>query len=593
MRRLAVLLVLALTGLVVLGSPPPGDSGIPDTPEKSFESAELAVAQAELPQTGTVQAAEDHALATPALLPTRVGVTSLLAEMDRILPTARWNSARWGILVISATHGDTLLALDPAFPLAPASNGKIFTSAGALHTLGPDFRFSTFVLADGAIRDGVLEGDLILYGTGDPTMSDRGGREGTQTLQALARDVKAQGIQEIRGGVVGDGTFFEGPAIHDSWNPDDLNDWFTAPVSALSFNENVVTIRVIPGRSGARPALKTVPEGAPLAVDNRAVTVGGTRSSLVLSRDHPSAPVRLLGEMGQRGGDAWRVLTVPDPALFAASALRRALEGEGIVVHGGPRSVSSPQASRVTGARTWAPGLGPLGGRLDPRMKGAEKVSTTIAPRVLAVVSSPPLSEILEVVNRRSHNLFAEVIFRTLGRLEDGDGSFVGGSRTLSRILAEEMGVPRDDIRIIDGSGLSRDNRSSPAALVQVLDRMGRSPFNEIFASTLPEAGNPRGLRRMYRTDAAGNLRAKTGTIDGVSSLAGVVRSRDGEDLLFAILANDVPSTAAAKRLEDQLGAHLAAFRRPALARPPAVLAAETPAEAGVGDDEVRSVRID
>ncbi|MEX2527545.1 MAG: D-alanyl-D-alanine carboxypeptidase/D-alanyl-D-alanine-endopeptidase [Gemmatimonadota bacterium] len=588
MRRSTVLLVLALAGVVGLWLPPSGVSRLPETPENILEAVEPTAAQGQ-----TTMPVEDDPGAPPPLLPTRVGMPSLLAEMDRILPTSRWNSARWGILVISATHGDTLLALNPAFPLAPASNAKIFTSAGALHALGPDFRFSTFVLADGVIRDGVLLGDLILYGTGDPTVSDRGGRGGTRTLQALARDLRSQGIEEIRGSVVGDGTFFEGPSIHESWNPGDLNDWFTAPVSALSFNENVATVRVIPGRNGAPPSLRTIPEGAPLAVDNRAVTVDGTRSSLLLARDHPSAPVRLEGQMGQRGGDAWRVLTVPDPALFAASALRRALEEEGITVRGGPRSVTTPDASRVTGTRTWAPGLAPLVHQF-PDTPGDGAVGTASAPRVLAVVSSPPLSEILEVVNRRSHNLFAEVVLRTLGRLEHGEGSFVGGSRALSRILVEKMAVPGHAIRIVDGSGLSRDNRSSPGALVQVLDRMGRSPFHAVFASTLPEAGSPTGLQRMYRTEAAGNLKAKTGTIDRVSSLAGMVRSGDGEELLFAILANDVPSTAAAKRLEDQLGVQLAAFRRPALTFTPEVLATEAPAEADVEDEEVGgSVRID
>lgn len=592
MMRIKVLLVLALTGTVVLWLPPSGPSGIPDAPEVIRVAAEPAEAQSQLPQGETLQRGFGDSTEPSPFIPTRVGVPSLLAEMDRILPTSRWNSAQWGILVVSATHGDTLLALNPDFPLAPASNAKIFTSAGALHSLGPDFRFSTFVLADGVIREGVLDGDLIFYGTGDPTVSDRGAGGGTQTLRALARDLKAQGIQEIRGSVVGDGTFFTGPAIHESWNPDDLNDWFTAPVSALSFNENVATVRVIPGRTGAPPSLRTIPQGAPLAVDNRAVTVGGTRSSLVLSRDHPSAAVRLVGEMGQRGGDAWRVLTISDPALFAASALRQALEEEGITVRGGPQSVSSPHTSRVTGARTWAPGLRPRVEH-DPESGRDGAMAMASAPRVLAVISSPPLREILEVVNRRSHNLFAEVVLLTLGRLEDGDGSFVGGSRALSRILMEEMDVPGQDIRIIDGSGLSQDNRSTPGALVQVLSRMGRSPLHEVFASTLPEAGNPRGLRRMYRTEAAGNLKAKTGTIDGVSSLAGMVKSREGEELLFAILANDVPSTAAAKRLEDELGVQLATFRRPTFTAPPAMVAAGSAVE-GVGSEKDRgSVRID
>ncbi len=167
-------------------------------------------------------------------------------------------------------------------------------------------------------------------------------------------------------------------------------------------------------------------------------------------------------------------------------------------------------------------------------------------------------------MNRRSHNLFAEAILRTLGRVVEGEGSFEGGSHVVQRFLVHDVGVPAEEARPVDGSGLSPTNRVSPYAFVRILEHMAGSEWSEVFSETLPQAGDWRGLRRMYRSPAAGNLRAKTGTIERVSALSGVVRGRRGERFLFSIISNDVPSTSAAKRVEDRIGIRLASFWRPA-----------------------------
>ena len=130
------------------------------------------------------------------------------------------------------------------------------------------------------------------------------------------------------------------------------------------------------------------------------------------------------------------------------------------------------------------------------------------------------------------------------------------------------MGLDLGDLAIIDGSGLSNTNRVSAGAFVQVLDHMTRSAEWDGFWASLPEAGDRRGLGRMYRTPAAGNLRAKTGTIDRVSALSGIVTSASGERIAFSILSNNVPSTSRAKQIEDRIGARLASFSRVALASP-------------------------
>jgi len=167
------------------------------------------------------------------------------------------------------------------------------------------------------------------------------------------------------------------------------------------------------------------------------------------------------------------------------------------------------------------------------------------------------------VVNKESHNLYAELIFKTLGRVLRGDGTFEGGVEVVEAFLVNEVGVNPEELSLEDGSGLSANNRASASVFVQTLGYMARSQHWASFWESLPEAGNPRELRRMYRTPAARNLRAKTGTIDRVSALSGLVRSGNGERILFSILANDVPSTSAAKRVEDRIGGQLANFERP------------------------------
>ncbi len=198
----------------------------------------------------------------------------------------------------------------------------------------------------------------------------------------------------------------------------------------------------------------------------------------------------------------------------------------------------------------------------SPLAAAGPPTAATRAPKILARHDSPPLREILRVVNKESHNLFAEAVLRTLGRVVRGDGSFEGGSRVVEEFLVREVGIPPEEVRVRDGSGLSPANAVSAGGLVQLLAYMSGSPHWGELWETLPEAGVRRELSRMSRSPAAGNLRAKTGTMKGVSALSGQVRTRSGERILFSILSNEVASEYRAKRAEDQLGIRLASFTR-------------------------------
>ena len=473
----------------------------------------------------------------------------LARDLEQALEAPGWDDDRWSVLVVSVDGGDTLFSHDPGASLAPASNLKLFTTAAALHHLGPEYRYPTFVTATGPVAGGVVEGDLFVYGTGDPTLSARFFESKTAVWEAVADSLAALGVRRIRGDLVGDASYFEGPAVGRGWRRGYSTHTYAAPASALSYNDNVVTLRVMPGPEvGDPPDVQLIP-GGQVALQNRATTTASGRSWIEVERADYGAPIVLRGEVRRNASDLWRAVPVTDPARYAVSVLQEVFAERGIVVDGRIRSVHAAERSPITGQQVFAPAL--------------EKDELV---QVLAVHRSPPLQEILEVINQRSHNLYAESVLRSMGRVVAGRGSVEGGSAAIASLL-RTVGPAGEAVQVDDGSGLSSLDRASARSLVELLAFMARSPHADAFFETLPEAATSRGLRRMHRTPAAGNLRAKTGTIEGVSALSGYVRAQNGELLAFSILSNDVPSTWKAKRVEDRIGARLAAFDRPAPAR--------------------------
>ena len=212
-------------------------------------------------------------------------VDALRASLSAALGSYGWGDATWGILVRSLDTKETLFEVNPEVPLAPASNVKLLTSAAALHVLGPEYRFLTYVLTDGVVEDGVVRGDLVLYGTGDPGISDRFYRRRDEVLHRLIDHLETAGIHTITGDVVADASFFPGPLRNEGWDQRDLNEHFTAAVSALSYNENVVSFRIAPGPVGEAPEVQTIPAPSALEVVNRAKTVvGRARPRLAILR---------------------------------------------------------------------------------------------------------------------------------------------------------------------------------------------------------------------------------------------------------------------------------------------------------------------
>jgi D-alanyl-D-alanine carboxypeptidase/D-alanyl-D-alanine-endopeptidase (penicillin-binding protein 4) len=488
--------------------------------------------------------------------------SALRSDLEEMIRRPRWSGDRWSVLVVSLDRGDTLFAYGAHDTLAPASNMKLFTTAAALYYLGPDFRYNTFLMATGPINNGVLEGDLVVYGTGDPTFSDRFGSK-LRVFEAFADTLLALGVREVRGDIVGDGSYFEGSGAGEGWQQSYMNASYAASAGALSFAENIAYLQISPAeQAGWRPTVRLMPGGEGIALVNQATTStrGGRIDAMRIAYD---GPVVIRGQIGRNAAPVLRAVPISDPALYTAAVFREVLQKREVVVTGAVRAAVTAAESPVTGRSVFAPSL-----------------DSQEPLRVIAVHTSGPLMQILEIINKKSHNLMAEQVLRTVGRVAVGEGSVAGGRRAIQHMLEREGHSP-NAVTLYDGSGLSVLNRTSAAGIVDLLSLMAASPMWEAYWETLPEAGASDGLRRMYRTDAEGNLRAKTGTIDNVSALSGYVRAANGERLAFSIISNSVPSTWMAKRVEDAIGARLAEFTRPVAgaAAAPAAEPATTPVD--------------
>lgn len=489
--------------------------------------------------------AAPHSVTVPVIgVPAAVPATRLQSDLQRLINSPGWRGDRWSVMVVSLDRGDTLFNHAGAEALTPASGLKLFTTAAALYYLGPHFRYNTFLLTDGTIESGVLNGDLVVYGTGDPTFSGRFGRRDRIWL-AFADTLKALGVREIRGAVVGDASYFAGAGNGRGWQESYINASYAAPSSALSYAENIATLQIKPGPVGGRPAVSLVDAEEGIVVINEATTVARGRSWINATRTAYDGPIVVRGQISRGTVSIQRTIPVADPPRYAAGVFAEVLKDNGISVTGGVKSVTSPAESPVTGRVVFAPAL------------------DSVAPvRVIAIHQSPPLIEILDIINKKSHNLMAEQALRTVGRVATGEGSVEGGFKAVRQLLEKETGSVPETLHMDDGSGLSVLDRTSARDFIQLLSFMAKSPMFEEYWSTLPEAGVRGGLRRMGGTPAQGNLKAKTGTINYVSSLSGYVKAADGERLAFSIIANNVPSTYRAKRIEDAIGVRLASYNR-------------------------------
>jgi D-alanyl-D-alanine carboxypeptidase/D-alanyl-D-alanine-endopeptidase (penicillin-binding protein 4) len=458
----------------------------------------------------------------PALQP--LEAQSLGKRLDRRLDTPPFDKSIWGVALVDHT-GKLLYGRNERRLFTPASNTKLVVTAVASALMQPNLAVRTSVYGAGPVVGGVLRGDLVLYGRGDPTFSRRCyatdtlaqgacDRDPFARLRLLADTLKARGVRQVQGDVVGDGSWFEAASVHPGWEHFDLNWWYAAPVTGLAFNDNSLDFLWQPGiRVGAPALISMWPDLGDIAFENRTVTVPAGGETDIGDRffRHPgTAQVWAEGTVAIDRAPRTEYFAVSDPNLFAARALRQALADAGIAVSGTTRSTAD--SALYAEARGRAP---------------------------LAETLSRPVRDWIFPILNTSQNLFAEILLKQLGKRFGRAGSWAQGLAVERRFLIDSVRIDSTEFSLSDGSGLSSANLISPLAFTQLLRYIRGHKGFATFAPGLPQSGGTGNLRtRFVRTPLEGRVRAKTGSIAGVNTLAGYIERPNGRPLIFAVQVN-------------------------------------------------------
>ena len=464
----------------------------------------------------------------PVVPPTAREIITRIADSAVASPT--WRNARWGMLIVDATTGDTLFAHDADKLFMPASNQKLLTTAIALQVLGPDYRWKTSIVLHGVQRGQVFRGDLGVVGRGDPSVSDAMHTgDAMAAFDPIADALMARGITRITGDVVSLGDAFVGSTTGFGWEIDDNDTPSGAAVDELLFNEGLLHV-VVRGaaKAGKKPSAQTTPTTTypRVLIDATTRLAIDSGARIEASYDSVAAAIHVTGTIPV--GDSVRIsMSYRHPGDAYRSALRERLRSRGIKVDGG-----SPVKT------------------------------TAVREDTLTTLESPTLREVLPMLQKPSQNQIAELFFRTAGLVASGSGDADSARAVSVRTLAT-FGISNEHAAYRDGSGLSRHDYVTPRALVRVLDAMHRAPWADLYRSALPLAGVDGTIaNRMKNSPAANNASAKTGTLDKARSLSGYVNSADGHVVIFSIMCNSftVPNREV-ERVQDLLVSTLAGLR--------------------------------
>jgi D-alanyl-D-alanine carboxypeptidase/D-alanyl-D-alanine-endopeptidase (penicillin-binding protein 4) len=435
-------------------------------------------------------------------------IALLRRTIDELLSDPALARSTWAIDIRSLDTNDTLYASNARKLMMPASNMKVVTIAAAAERLGWDYRFETTLLRSGPIVNGTLQGDLVVRGTGDPTITRR---SSAQTFEAWAELLAGHGIRRIDGRIIGDDSAFDDEGIGAGWAWDYLAEGYAAPVGALAYDNDATMLAVKPGPRAGAPVVAAIESNAAgLTLINAASTAPDDEPETLTLRRVPGSPdLRLEGRMPVRSTERLLTVSVDNPTEYFVRTLHSVLVEKGIV---------------VTGAA------------IDMDRLPAPPDPAALQP--VAVHHSPPLADIATVVMKISQNMYADTLLKATGRAA-GTATAEGGRKAVAEVLSG-WGIEPESYVMYDGSGLSRYNYVTADMLVRILRRMHEDPKHAApFLATLPVGARDGSLARRYvDRPAAGRVWAKTGSIANVRSLSGYVETAGGEMLVFAILAN-------------------------------------------------------
>lgn len=451
-------------------------------------------------------------------------------EIDTLLNAAPTQMGWWGVKVQYANTREVIYERNSNKMFVPASNQKMYTTAAALCLLGPQYRYATDFVTNGKLDEqGVLQGDLIVRGSGDPTWSWRFYDKNYDSVMVhLADSLKIKGVTAVHGDIIGDDDIFDDKLLGNGWSWDDETYYYSAQVSGLSYSENYIDYKLIPDSSniGGPVIIEPQPLTTYMDLRNDLITVDSdTATQWTYDRQRETNQAWFEGYYPLQKGESETTITIHNPTRFTVHVLKERLEEAGISVLGSPVDADD------------------LSDSLD--YKDLERLFTFY---------SHPLSDIITKVNRPSQNFIAESLQKTLGAEMGSAGSSREGIK-VQYALFDSLGVETTGMSLRDGSGLSRYNLVSPSTTASLLQMMWDHPSRSYFLESLPLSGVNGTLRRLTGgSSAEGNARAKTGTLSHVRSLSGYTWTQSGEPIIFSLMVNHftIP-TRHVNQIQDQI----------------------------------------
>ncbi|MGA9287712.1 MAG: D-alanyl-D-alanine carboxypeptidase/D-alanyl-D-alanine-endopeptidase [Anaerobacillus sp.] len=456
--------------------------------------------------------------------------TTLSHQIHTILQDDRLRGTIAGVSIRSSHDGELLFDHHGQTRLTPASNMKLITAAAALDTLGPDYKFMTEVFTDQSVRDGIVTGNLYLKGKGDPTLL-------MEDFEQLSKQLKNLGINRIEGNLIGDESWYDTQYLSEDIIWSDEHEYYGAQVSALTASPNedydagTILVEVSPGGEvGSQSIVSMTPETDTVSMINNATTVNSKLTTdLQINRVHGTNSISVNGEIsiGDITQNTW--VAIWHPAKYALNLFRKSLQKQGIEICGQEKLAEVPDS-------------------VDRLLKK----------------DSIPLSELLTPFMKLSNNGHAEVLVKEMGKFIHNKGSFDAGLEVIRSFLFKE-GLNPNDLCLRDGSGISQVSLVQPNLLTALLYRIQTKHWFETYLKSLPIAGVPERLvggtlrNRLENTAAEKIVRAKTGTLIGVSSLSGYVQSE--KPLIFSVILNHFLDEEEMEQIEDQIAVVLATYK--------------------------------
>jgi D-alanyl-D-alanine carboxypeptidase/D-alanyl-D-alanine-endopeptidase (penicillin-binding protein 4) len=463
-------------------------------------------------------------------------LAALNRDLAAIIADQNFADATWGISVVSCDNGETLFDFNESQNRQVASNIKLLTTATALRRLGPEYRYVTELYAGGELLgSGELSGNLIVKGSGDPSISPSFGVDPREMIRGWKRVLDSLGIRSLQNIVV-DASYFDDIPYAPGWAWDDEPYGFNAPINAAAIYDNSIEVTVTPGKNPGDPvSIDISPSTGYVTLKVSALTTrADSIATIDIRRERGSSVIVVCGNITAESAPYSEHISVDRPSLFFATLMKEELERSGIVVHGAA---------------------------YDARDYPERFTYATL--RRVAYHESPPLREIVAATNKQSLNLAAEMLIKKLGREFNGVGSTAAGIDMVKRFLGD-AGIDVEHLKLYDGSGLSRQNMIAPLDITKFLRWLQRSPIAKDFTSSLAIAGKDGTLmNRLRGTLAENNTVGKTGYLGGIRALSGYTRTRDGELLAFSIVTNNysVP-TSVVNTAQDLIIMRLASFSR-------------------------------